>query len=114
MPGRGIRVLERFAVIRLKIIYASARVKRREIRNEKAKREARRIPGQALFLYYRFPLNACGNDKFDARPRPEASALPRTFRPRSQGVPCPAMCCDEMFWIVRADIDCLIVDFLVQ
>ncbi len=44
MPGRGIRVLERFAVIRLKIFYASARVKRREIKNEKAKREARRIP----------------------------------------------------------------------
>ncbi|GEM_PF-4648408 len=54
--GRGIRVLERFAVIRLKIIYATARVKHREIRNEKANCEARRIsrPDAQKLIYSRF------------------------------------------------------------
>ncbi|GEM_PF-4753719 len=122
MPGSGIRVLERFAVIRLKIFYASARVKRREIKNEKAKREARRIPRPGIISILWIPASAFAlilkaptatadsmilhmmtsaagqgmpepRTKKD-RPRPEASALPRTLRPRSQGA--PALLC---FWI---------------
>jgi len=34
----------------------------------------------------------------EERPRPEASALPRTFRPRSQGMPYPVLWCRKTIY----------------